>query len=57
MSKKKPYKKKKPPFANPCKALDPPPDGLGQRDCKTNVYIPDDTSVAEAKAWVEFCKL
>ncbi len=39
------------------KALEPPPEDTQRRDPKTNVYIPTDAEVAEAKAWVEFCKL
>jgi len=27
------------------------------RDKETNVYIPSDSQVEEAKAWSEFCKL
>lgn len=39
------------------KALEPPTENKKRRDPKTNVYIPTDGEVAEAKAWSEFCKL
>ncbi len=58
MQRKTKPKHMKTPFREKARmAMQPPPGETHRRDKSTNVYIPDDTEVAEAKAWGEFCKL
>ncbi len=57
MNKKKSPQKGKPLEKSRQKALEPSSEDTQRRDPKTNVYIPTDGEVAEAKAWSEFCKL
>lgn len=57
MKKRKPVLKYPISRKNQLKPLDPDTGDSARRDPETNVYIPSDEEVADAKAWVDFNKL
>ena len=57
MKQKKKKIKNKISYENQGMALTTPIRKHAARDKKTNVYIPTEAQVEEARAWSEFCKL